>query len=400
MKKLFYIIFILFLTIISAIILQYDSKIIIYFLDYEITTNTRIIFLFLFSLLILIFCFFSIINVLLRSNKKKFTKKTEKEIKKYKNYIENITEAIIFNISNNSKKANEKLKIADKYIKNDLTNLVKSQILFNNQKYQDSIAIISNLSCKNTKNIKNQICNNLLLYNVYLLNALENKNNKKIKFYANKILKIQPKDERCLKLLYKVYKEENNWEICLEILLKIKKFIKDYEYKKELFLIKENLAKYYFENLNYEKSLKYSLEVFKNDKNLYSNNKILILSLDKIKPTKTKKYIKKIWKYTPKIIFGDLYLKNTNLSKRIKLAKQLYNINKNNINSVLFYSNILVESNKIEFVDDNMRNILNNCSYKEAYKILIKIEEKNSSNSSLINVFKEKIANAKSIDYE
>lgn len=400
MKKLFYIIFILFLTLISAIVLQYDSKIIIYFSNYEITTNTKIIFLLLFSFLILIFCFFSIINILLKTDKRKFNRKINKELKKYKYYLENITEAIIFNISNNSKKANEKLKIADKYIKSDLTNLIKSQVLLNGQKYQDSIEIISNLSCKDTKNSKDQICNDLLLYNVYLINAVENKNNEKIKFYVNKILKIQPKNEKCLKLLYKIFKEENNWEVCLEILYKIKKFINNYEYKKESFLVDENLAKYYFENLNYEKALKYSFKIFKKDKNLYSNNKILILSLDKIKPTKTKKYIKKIWKYTPKIIFGDLYLKNTNLSKRIKLAKQLYNINKNNINSVLFYSNILVESNKIEFVDDNMRNILNNCSYKEAYKILIKIEEKNSSNSSLINVFKEKIANAKSIDYE
>ncbi len=400
MKRLFYVIFILILTVISAIVLQYDSKIIIYFSNYEITTNTKIIFLLLFSFLILIFCFFSIINILLKTDKRKFNRKINKELKKYKYYLENITEAIIFNISNDSKKAKEKLKTADKYIKNDLTNLIKSQVLFNDQKYQDSIEIISNLSCKNTKNSKNQICNDLLLYNIYLLNAIENKNNEKIKFYANKILKIQPKNEKCLKLLYKVYKEENNWEVCLEILYKIKKFINNYEYKKELFLVNENLAKYYFENLDYDKSLKYSFEIFKKDKNLYSNNKILILSLDKIKSTKTKKYIKKVWKYTPKMIFGDLYLKNTNLSKRIKLAKQLYNINKNNINSVLFYSNILVESNKIEFVDDNMRNILNSYPYKEAYKILIKIEEKNGSSSSLINIFKEKIANTKSIDYE
>lgn len=400
MKKLFYIIFILFLTIISAIILQYDSKVVIYFSNYEITTNTKIIFLALISLLTIVFCLFLVINILFRTNKNKFIKKTEKEIKKYKNYIENIANAIIFNISNDFKRANEKLKTAEKYIKNDLTNLIKSQILFSNQKYQESIEIISKFACKDSKNSNNQICDNLLLCNIYLLKAIELKNNEKIKLYTNKILKIQPRNEKCLKLLYGIHKEEENWEDCLENLLKIRKFLSKTDYEKELFLVKENLARYYFENLDYNKSLEYSLEIFKKNKNIYSNNKILILSIDRIKPKKTKKYIEKVWKYTPKIIFGDLYLKNTNLSKRVKLAKKLYNINKNNVNSVIFYSNILVESNKFEFIDDNMRNILNKCCYREAFQILLKIEEKNGLNSSLIDTFKDKIANSESIGYE
>lgn len=397
MKKIFYILFILILSILLSFLLIYDNQIIIYINNYEVITNTKILFLLCFLLFTFGYFISSLINIIKKVNKKRLLNKINNEKNKFITYLDNIFEAYLYSLADNFTAAYKKIDKANKYTKHNLTELIKFQILYKEQKYEDSINIIKKIG-KN-KNL-NELINNII-NNINLSEAIKNNNKEDIKkIYANNTFNIQKNNIAYKNILYNIYKGENDWKKCLEFIEEIKKTLTKQEYKNELFLINKNLSEFYFNNRDYNNSLKYSLKVFNINKNIYENNKIIINSLKKINSNKLNKFIEKIWKYTPKNEFGYLYIDKVKNNKKLelKLAKKLFKFNKNNIHSVIFYTNVLIKNNKFELIDNNIINILNLYKYKEIFEILLKIEEKNKKNSFLISNLKEKIINSKSIN--
>ena len=308
-------VYILILTIILTLILKIDSNIIIYIDNYEIFTNTKIIFLISLAIFLSGFLINYIIDTFILSKKDRNINNLNN---KYNKYLNNIYNSVFYGISGDDKKASNFLNKAQKNIDNKLTDLIAVFIRNNNKK----------------------INNGLFNYNIDLSKAVQNNDNDKIIIYCKEILKIQKNNQYCIDLLYNTYKNTFNWLECYEL-------IKKYKLKKdqiELNFLYEKLSTYYYNLEDYNNSYKYSALLFDNIKDNVENNKILIESLQKINSKKLYKYIEKIWKYTPNDFFGNIYC-----DKNYKRAKKLYNINTNDINSILFYCDIFIKNeNKVD----------------------------------------------------
>lgn len=306
------------MTVILTLILKIDSNIIIYIDNYEIFTNTKIIFLICIAIFLSGFLINYIIDAFILSKKDRNINNLNN---KYNKYLNSIYNSIFYGISGDEKKASNFLNRAQKIVDNKLTELIAVFIRNNNKK----------------------INNGLFNYNIDLSKAVQDNDNDKIIIYCKEILKIQKNNQYCIDLLYNTYKNTFNWFECYEL-------IKKYKLKKnqtELNFLYEKLSIYYYNLEDYNNSYKYSALLFDNIKDNIENNKILIESLQKINSKKAYKYIEKIWKYTPNEFFGNIYC-----DKDYKKAKKLYNINTNNINSVVFYCDIFIK-NEIK-VDSNI----------------------------------------------
>ena len=124
----------------------------------------------------------------------------------------------------------------------------------------------------------------------------------------------------------------------------------------------------FYNKNDFQNSFKYAWLLFKFDKNDLNNNKIIVNSLKNNK--KLYKYIEKIWKYTPYKEAGDLYCDNN-----VKKAKKLYNTNKKNIVSAVYYSNILLNNKRT--VDGELLEYLRKFNNEQVHQIFLRI--KNSS---------------------
>lgn len=314
-SKLILLVYIIFLTLVLTLILNIDSNIVIYIDNYEIFTNTKIIFLVCFAIFLSGFLINYIIDIFILSKKNRsFNNLNNKYIK----YLNNIYNSIFFGISGDEKKSSIFLNRAQKNIDNKLTELVSVFI----------------------KNDNKKINNGLFNYNIDLSKAIQDNDVDKIVVCCKKILKIQKNNQYCIDLLYNTYKNTSNWVECYNFaeLYKIKIT------KKELNFLYKKLSIYYYNIKDYNNSSKYSILLFNDIKDDIENNKILSDSLYKIKSKKLNNYIEKIWKYTPNEFFGNIYC-----DKDYRMAKKLYNINKNNIHSILFYCNTFIANgNKVD----------------------------------------------------
>jgi hypothetical protein len=389
-KKVFYIVYFLVITLGISFLLKNDGQVVVYFDNYEVIANKKIVIFLLLLVFLAGYYLSSIVYTLSGVNKRRLLKKTDNMEIRYKKYLDGLYEAYISSFSNDFKTSYKKIKKASKYVRNNFTDLMKSHILFKEQKYEQLIGIIRSLNLN-----KN---NDLIEYNIQLTQAIENNNRNEIKILANKILELQKNNINCLNILFNIYKQEQNWEQCLILIEKIRKFLPKKQYNDEMFSINKELAVYYFNKSNYDKSLRHSLMVFDKNKNIYENNKILIFSLQNTGSRKVNRFIEKIWKYTARDEFGNIYLgTNTNKKTLLRKAKTLYNLNKNDVYSVLFYSNILIKNDSIKLIDENMKNILDKYKYKETFEILLRIEEKEKTDSFLISNLREKIKSSQSI---
>ena len=378
MKKLQFIISLLVLSFVLSIVLKFDSEVIIYAGNYEIFTNTKFLF-FIFSCVTkILFLIISIYYILTNTSASKIIRKVKKEKNKYDSYLDSLNNAITYGILGNLDEANKYLIKADKIINNKLTNTVRSQIFL-----QENNDLKSN---KNGELINNSIS----LSKSICENNIEN-----MEKYANKILNIQKNNSQCLNILYNINKNNCNWEECLRLLKNLKKQFSKNNFNRELVLIYGNLAEKYFIEKQYNNSLTYSLKVFNIDKFSLKNNTILIQSLNYLNNKKLCIYVQKIWKYTPDKNIGLIYINKQ--KNKIKAIKKLYKINKNDIKSIVFYCNVLIQEKSVDLINDDIVNELRKYNYKEVYEILLKIEEKEKANSLLINNLKERVLNSKKL---
>lgn len=378
MKKLLFIISLLVLSFVLSIVLKFDSEVIIYAGNYEIFTNTKFLF-FIFSCVTkILFLIISIYYILTNTSASKIIRKVKKEKNKYDSYLDSLNNAITYGILGNLDEANKYLIKADKIINNKLTNTVRSQIFL-----QENNDLKSN---KNGELINNSIS----LSKSICENNIEN-----MEKYANKILNIQKNNSQCLNILYNINKNNCNWEECLRLLKNLKKQFSKNNFNRELVLIYGNLAEKYFIEKQYNNSLTYSLKVFNIDKFSLKNNTILIQSLNYLNNKKLCIYVQKIWKYTPDKNIGLIYINKQ--KNKIKAIKKLYKINKNDIKSIVFYCNVLIQEKSVDLINDDIVNELRKYNYKEVYEILLKIEEREKANSLLINNLKERVLNSKKL---
>ena len=257
---------------------------------------------------------------------------------KYDKYLDNIYNSILYGFSGDIDKANIFIKNSKKNINNKLTDLIS--VVFNNDK---------------------KIGNGLFNYHVELSKAIKENDNLKTVECANKILEIQKNNKYCKEVLYDVYKEEGNWLKCLEL------FNKNYigrtiEEKKLLY---KNLAVEFYNKNDLENAFKYAKLLFQIDKNDLNNNKIIVNSLKN--SDKLYKYIEKIWKYTPYQEAGDLYCNNN-----VKKAKKLYKINKKDIVSIIYYSNILLNNNMA--VDNKIVEYLRQYNDERVHQLFLRMK--------------------------
>lgn len=375
MKKISIITLILFCIILFSIILKFDSRVVVYIYDYEIFTNFRFILLILLILCLLIsftnFLYYTIFSI----NKSKVKKLINKEKKKNSMYLDNIYNAMTNAILDDKQKSIKYLIRADKILKNDkITDLIKKH-------FYDGF---------------NEINETLIDYNISLTKALNENNLDIAEQQANNILKIRKNDKRSLITLYKINKTKENWQQCSFLIDKIEKYILKEDFINEKIFIYKKLAIFYFNQNDFKQSFKFSTHVFKFEKFDKTNNYILIKSVVNLFSNRILiKYIEKIWKYTPNIDIGNIYISLSN--NNVKSVRKLYKINKMNIVSMVLYCNILIKNNNIDLISSDIINELNKYNYKEVFEILINIEKQERANSLLINSLKEKAINAKSI---
>lgn len=378
MKKLLFIISLLALSFVLSIVLKFDSEVIIYAGNYEIFTNTKFLF-FIFSCATkILFLIISIYYILTNTSASKIIRKVKKEKNKYDSYLDNLNNAITYGILGNLDETNKYLIKADKIINNKLTNTVRSQIFLQENK-----------DLKSNKN--GELINN----SISLSKSICENNIENMEKYANKILNIQKNNSQCLNILYNINKNNCNWEECLRLLKNLKKQFSKNNFNRELVLIYGNLAEKYFIEKQYNNSLTYSLKVFNIDKFSLKNNTILIQSLNYLNNKKLCIYVQKIWKYTPDKNIGLIYINKQ--KNKIKAIKKLYKINKNDIKSIIFYCNVLIQEKSVDLINDDIVDELRKYNYKEVYEILLKIEEKEKANSLLINSLREKMLDSKGL---
>ena len=133
-------------------------------------------------------------------------------------------------------------------------------------------------------------------------------------------------------------------------------------------LLYKNLSIEFYNKNDLQNAFKYAELLFKIDKNDLDNNKIIVNSLKN--SNKLCKYIEKIWKYTPYQEAGDLYCNND-----IKKAKKLYKMNKKDVESVVYYSNILLNNNMD--VDNKIIEYLRQYNDDCVYQLFLRIKNSN-----------------------
>ncbi|MBR2141019.1 MAG: hypothetical protein IJ853_01560 [Rickettsiales bacterium] len=380
LKKIFIIIFLLAIGFLMSFLTTIDGDVVIYAGSYEVFTNAKFIIFLSFTIAVILFLFTSIYYIFTNTSKNKIAKKINAEKNKYDLYLENIYNAITSNVVGDVNGAKKYFLRADKFVKNKLTDLIKTQIFMKE-------SVFNEVNFSDTKDI--------VKYNIFLSKAIADNDVKSMKLYANEILNINKNDKKSLEVLYKISKDADNWDECLILIDKIKRYLSKQDFKNEMLIICENLAKNYYTKDDYNNSLNYSLKVFNADKTKLSNNKIIINSMLNLKDKRLLKYVKKIWKYTPDDGMGQIYLGDR--ENKVKLAKKLYNINKKDIKSIVFYCNVLIATGDIDLIDERIIDELNKYQYKETFKIIEKLEEKEKANSFLVNTLREKISSSKSM---
>lgn len=389
-KKIFFIIFFICLSIFVSQLLNYSGEIIITALDYQISTTTSFVILLSSGLILSIILIFYILFSILSPNVRKIEKNRRKLEKKFDQYLSLITEGLIYKNVKNSKEAWAKLKKANKIFKEtNLSKFLESQIFYIDGKYQKSEVSF--------KDIKDTNLNLDLLNLKNGLNQAKKTDDKaNIEKYAVQILKIEPIDREALNTLLNIYIFNKNWVEAENILKKglKSKIFSEEDNKEQILFVYTALAKQYFDNQQFSEAKTILRKVY------YINPKyiqaIILLVETYIamgKNTKALTIIMRTWKHTPNLKLADLYfsLQKDRDRDSIKTALRLYRLNAKSFESnfVLanaFYKNqIYSKARKYAKIADDIAET------KYLYELMLKIEQEDNGSSAIINILKNKV---------
>lgn len=393
-KKILFITFILFISIMIDKILSYDSSLIIETFDYEITTSVGFLLFLIVSLILICYFIFHLLNTIFYPNLNNYKKKQVVCEQKFKEYINLMTEGFIFKATKNTKEAVYRLKKANKIFSDtNLSKLLESQIYYIKNEFEKSE--------KKFKEIQSKTIN-LDLITLYekLELAQKEDNQLKIQEYAEKIIKVEPANTEAIKSLYNLYMSQKEWEKAnkiMNIALKIGLF-NEIKCKDNILFLYTSLGKYYYDNQEFFKAKTILRKAYKID-HYYIQASILLIEtyIALGKRLKAMEMIKKIWKYNsnPKLI--DLYfslLSNTELNS-IKPYKTLYNLNTKSFESNMLMSKGYLKE-KIYSKARKYAKLAEEINETQAlYKIMLQIEQEDNGSSAIINNIKQKILRLK-----
>ena len=393
-KKILFIAFIIFLSILISNLLAYNSEVIVNFFDYQITTKTSFL-MFLLIIFVLILYLLTYLSIAILYPNANYYKKNEKKFqKRFNQYLELITEAFIYKSARNIKESFKKLKKANKIFKEtNLSKLLESQLYYLKKEYQKSE--------ESFNEIKNTNLNlNLINLKINLEKAKKVNDIDKIKEYSEQILKIEPINKASLECIFDIYINNKEWEKAYEILqraLKSKIFDKDKIQNKILFVYTA-LGKKYYDNQKFMDA-KYVLRLaYKSNSNYVQTVILLIQTYIALgKKSKALEIIKKTWKHNTNPKLAELYfsLLTEKEEKSIKSAEILYKLNSKSYESNLilaraYYQNeIYSKARKYAKMAEEVNET------KSLYELMLKIEQEDNGSSALINNLKNKILTLK-----
>ena len=235
-KGFFSFIFLILIAGLIGLSIIHNGDITINWIDYQIKTTTTVLFLsFILSIIIILFLS-RIINALTSPN----IKKRERKIKKdYNNHLKTLAEGFTYMILGDYKNSEHKQKESTKWIKDSiLSELLKAKILHKKKEYIESAKIFNKI---NLSNIDTKfIAIKLKFHNARQLNDIV-----KIKKYAKQILLVKADDDKAIKELFKIYRNEKNWkkaESFLNQAIKLK-FFDETNHQRDIAFVYTSIAK-------------------------------------------------------------------------------------------------------------------------------------------------------------
>ncbi len=393
-KKIFFIAFIIFLSIFISNLLMYNGEIVINFLGYQIITTTGFL-TFLITGFVLVLYLLIYISIAIFYPNVNYYKKNEKKFqKKFNQYLELITEAFIYKSAKSTKESFAKLKKANKiFKKTNLSKLLESQLYYLQEEYQKSEESFKEIEDANL---------NLSLLNlrISLEQAKKANNINDVEKYAEEILKIEPINKASLESLFDIYIKKKNWEKAygiLQIAIKAKIFEQN-KMQKEILFIYTALGKKYYDNQEFINAKSILRRAYKLNPN-YIQAVILLVEtyIGLGKKSKAIEIIRKTWKYNTNPRLAELYfsLLTDKERKSIKSAESLYNLNPKSYESNLilakayFENEIYSKARKYAKIAESMNET------KYLYELMLKIEQEDNGSSALINNLKNKILTMK-----
>ena len=394
MKKIIFIVFIVFLSIIVNNILDYNSQVIINFSDYQIiTTSSFLLFIFI-SIVFSLYVVLYITTLIFYPNVNNYRKKCKNLEKNFNKYIELISEAFIYKSARNLTMATLQLKKANKIFQNtNLSKLLETQIYYLNGDY-----IKSEKCFKEIKDYKLNV--DLLNLRINLEQAKKENNQEKMQKYAEELIKIEPINKTASEILLNIYINNKQWNNAYDIInfgLKSKIFTIEKIEDKILFVF-TSFGKQSYDNGNFILAKHVLRTVYKIDKNYIQCVILLVktyIALGKI--LKAIQIIKKTWSYNtnPYLLRIYLSLLNDKDRKSIKTAENLYKINSKSYESNLFLAKTYLNNQLYSQARKYAKHAEAINETKSLYEIMLKIEQEDNGSSAVIANLKQKINDSK-----
>lgn len=393
-KKILFIIFIVFISILIDKVLSHEGDIIIQAFNYEISTTAGFLMFLATTLILLCYLSFYLLTIIFYPNLKKYKKIEKKNNQKFQDYIELMTEGFILKSTKNIKEALKKLKQANKLFNNtNLAKLLESQIYYTTGDFDKS-----EMKFKEIKSVNINV--DLLSLSNKLRVAKQEHNIQDIEKCAEKIIKIEPINREALQSLYDVYLWQKKWEQAnkiLNILLSTGIYTESKNKENILFLYSA-LGKYYYDNQDFCNAKKVLRKAYKLDStNIQSIILLVETYIALCKKVKAIDIIKKTWKYNSNPRLAELYLSLMSVKElnTIKPYKTLYNLNTKSFESNLLMARIYLKQKVYSKARKYAKLAEEVNETKELYEVILQVEKEDNGSSALINNLKQRILTLK-----
>jgi len=394
-RKIFFITFIIFISIMMSGTFVHDIDVIININDYQISTTTNFIIFLSIIIVATLYLIFRVIDILFYPNINKYKKQIKKLEKKFDEYNNFITEGFIYNNINDFDKVLNKLKKANKIIRfTNLSKFLESEIYREKGNFKKSEIIF--------KSIKGLDINlNLIDLKLNFKEAKFEGNQDEVEKLSYEILNIEPSNSDCVNSLLNIYKNKCDWINANKILeLGIKLKIIDANKQKDLCtFLYSALGKQYYDNQDFNNAKHVLKKAYILDINNIESDLLLAktyISLDK--KQKAVKIITNSWAATGNPKLAELYnnLNNGNETEISRsVAKKLYKLNSKSYEGNLVMANAYFKEELYDKARKYVKLAENISANREVYELMLKIEQSDEGSSAMIANLKNKILMAK-----
>lgn len=393
-KKIFFALFLLLISLGISYLLILDFPVILNINNYELSTDSRFLIFALAILFSFVYLTFFIITTLFYPNIKKYKKRLVKLEKKYDDYINLITKALIYLHIDDNQRSSEELKSARRLFRdNNLNYLLESDIYYNEKKYIESEETFFKITDLNLNK-------EILDLKIKLNEAVKNKDDKKTQEYALKIIELEPTNKLSIKELLRIYIDENDWinsEKILQLGLKSKIFTTTKSRGIIVFVLTA-LGKCYYDNNEFFKAKKPLRQAYKTySKNLATNILLAKTYAALDKKLKAIDLIKKSWSYetNPKLaeIYFSLFSKKD--ANKLSTIEKLYKKNTKSFDSNYLMAKYYLKHEMFIKARQYAKIAENIEESSDIYELMLEIEKNDCGSSAIVANLKNKILNSK-----